>query len=78
MSKDRSRELQDLHNKGQSDASKGECSPPHSNSAEVFRSLPFFGDIAGLCGEKTPEEMREDNKSYFEGYENTHDQKKNS
>jgi len=78
MSKDRSRELQDLHNKGESDSSDGKCSPPHSNTSELLRGLPIFGAVAGALGEKTVEEMRADNKAYFEGHNNTNDQKKKS
>lgn len=78
MSKDRSRELQDLHNKGQADAARGKCEEPHSSSSVVFSSVPYFGHIATALGEKTTEEKNEDNSAYFSGYNNTHEQKKNS
>ena len=67
---ERSSELQDLHNKGQSDASEAECSPPHSASSVVFSSIPYFGDIARMCGEKSTEEKKQDNDAYFKGHDN--------
>ena len=72
---ERSSELRDLHNDGQSDSSEGECSPPHSSSSVVFSDIPYFGHIARMCGEKSSEEKNEDNDAYFKGYNNA---KKNS
>lgn len=52
------------HNKGQSDASKGDYKPP-------YEPMPVIGDIFG-----TPSKQDiEDNKSYRAGWRHTKDQK---
>ena len=67
---ERSRELQDYHNKGETDGAKGKCEQPHSAGSVVSSDIPFFGHIATALGEKTSEEKNEDNAAYFKGNEN--------
>jgi hypothetical protein len=59
MSNDRSDELQDHHDDGQSDGASGEYHQPHSITPldEVVQS------------DRLLDEMREDNKAYDKGYE---------
>ena len=59
MGNDRTDELQEHHNDGQTDGSSGEYHPPHSITPldEVVQS------------DKLLDDMRKDNEAYDEGYQ---------
>jgi hypothetical protein len=59
MSKDRSEELQDLHNEGQKDGFDGNYNPPNKRG--------IFDEV--LWDQGTLDKLREDREAYNKGFE---------
>jgi hypothetical protein len=64
--KDQDSNLQDAHNKGQEDASKGTYSEPHT--------VTPLDDV--VYGSKNADEWSAENEAYRDGWSHGHDQKK--
>lgn len=64
---DRSKELQDIHNQGQTDHSNGECHTPHSGVEQFVQIFNPF------CSQEKFEQIKEDNDAYTQGRQNDQD-----
>jgi hypothetical protein len=65
---DRGRELQNHHNDGEKDVSKGKYEPPHSTGDEFRNFINPFKSVESLT------KIHEDNEAYNKGYTHAREQ----